>query len=117
MATKKKLLKEMRARAAEVPQVNINVTEKHYVKGADLIAQGEDFINDNGALVKVDPEKMYPQRMPVILAVNHARRMRKIYKKAGNEGVLAYYDAVDQHLEKTPPPREVARALSNIPPR
>lgn len=107
MATKKKYKKMIAARAAEVPQVLAHTTEVHKVLGAELIAQGQTEIDG----VAVVPGLYYIQRMPVILEVNHARRMRQIFKRYGNEGLLAYYDAVDRHNEKTPPPRELAREL------
>ncbi len=110
MATKKKLLKKIRARAAEVPQVDVNVTERHKVLGIELMAQGQTEIDG----VPVIAGEEYTQPMPVIMAVNHTRRMAKIFKKHGNEGLLAYFDAVDNHNGVTPPAREVARALSGI---
>ena len=107
MATKKKVLKGIRVRAAEVPQVDINVTEMHTVLGSELLYQGETEIDGK----PIDPKKVYKQKMPVILAVNHTRRMKNIFKKFGNEGLLTYYDGVDRHNGNTPPPREVAKAL------
>lgn len=106
MATKKKLKKQIAAEAAKVPQVDINVGEWQHVFGAELLMQGETEIDG----VPIQPKKLYRQKMPVVLAVNHGRRMTKIFKKKGNEGLLAYYDAVDIHNGVEPPPREVARA-------
>jgi hypothetical protein len=105
MATKKKLKKLIAARAAEVPQVDINVGEWQNVFGAELLMQGETEIDGK----PIDPKKLYRQKMPVVMAVNHGRRMAKVFKKHGNEGLLAYYDAVDKHNDVTSPPREVAR--------
>lgn len=106
MATKKKLIKEIRRRAAEVPAVELFRTEKHYVKGAELIAQGTEEVEGQ----PINPDKIYLQHMPVVIHANHSRRMRKVFKKHGNEGLLAYYDAVDRANGSTPPPRDVARA-------
>jgi len=107
MATKKKLKKKIAAEAAKVPQVDINVGEWQNVFGAELLMQGETEVDGK----PINPKQLYRQKMPVILAVNHSRRMTKIYKKHGNEGLLAYFDAVDTHNGVEPPPREVAREL------
>jgi hypothetical protein len=45
------------------------------------------------------PTITYEQMMPVMIATNHARKMKKLFNQYGKFGVLAYIDAVDLHLK------------------
>lgn len=89
---KKSQYKKIRQRANALPVILENTIERHYVDGQELIEQGMN--NMDG--VEVNPEKKYIQTMPVQIAFNHARRMKKLYKKMGAEGVLNYEKAVFQ---------------------
>lgn len=63
------------------------VNEVHYVKGFELIKQGQ-YEEDNGR--KIDPLTQYTQQMPVIMQINHKRRLINAYKDKGQNGVIEY---------------------------
>jgi hypothetical protein len=73
-----------------LPAVETLNNERHWVDGAELIAQGHT--EQDG--VKFVPGVMYEQRMPVVLEVNHARNMKKAYNKFGDVGVMEYFNQV-----------------------
>lgn len=42
----------------------------------------------------------YKQNMPVMVAANHERRLRKAYEKRGKEGILSYIDEINKLAKK-----------------
>ena len=77
--------------AEQMPVVMEHSTELHRVDGTELIAQGHTEIEPG---VKVVAGIKYQQNMPVMIAINHERRMRKAYKKNGQQGLLNYVDMI-----------------------
>jgi hypothetical protein len=92
---KKARIKSIRKIAKELPDVMAHTQEKHFVLGAELIDQGITELNG----IPVMPTITYEQMMPVMIATNHARKMKKLFNQYGKFGVLAYIDAVDLHLK------------------
>lgn len=87
---KKKISKQIENIAGKLPTIMRQTSERHYVKGIDLI-------NDNRPEVegkKVNPEDIYVDRYPVQIAINHKRAMKKMFKKYKGEGVQSYINAV-----------------------
>lgn len=83
--------------ANELPQLNINCHEKHYLRGEEILADG---IIDEIEGEKIIPEKIYMMRYPVIMAANHYRRLKRAWIKNGLEGVHAYVSTIGEMLRK-----------------
>lgn len=73
--------------AGQLPIVWEHTHEDHFVDGAELIEQGQYELSDG---TKVVAGITYKQAMPVMIAKNHERRLRKAYQKNGNEGLIKY---------------------------
>lgn len=98
---KKKVAKELRKVAAEMPVIMRNTHEKHLIPGHEMIAQGITDVpnpraNEVGQPEKIPvrPELMYISPMPVSIAINHHRKLKKMYKTKGVAGTHSYVDAV-----------------------
>jgi hypothetical protein len=85
-----RIIKEM---APKLPILMEHTHELHFVDGSELIAQGHTELEDGR---KVYAGLTYEQNMPVMIAMNHERRLRKAYKKHGKEGVFAYIDELNK---------------------
>lgn len=77
--------------ALEMPVVCEHTQEKHYVDGSILIAQGHTELEDG---TKVIAGIQYEQMMPVVIAINHKRRMIQAYITGGELKLLHYIDTV-----------------------
>lgn len=97
MATKKKHKKAMAKAVSAMPVMTTLTQEEHYVKGTELIEQGHYEDPDGN---KIDPEKMYRQMMPVIIARNHEKGFMKAFAQGGREGVTNYIKRMRQKVEK-----------------
>lgn len=88
---KAKLHKALRKCVKDLPPVMQEATEVHVYTGAQLLATNEDKdLSGN----PVDPKLAYKYRMPVKLAVNHARRLREAIKQGVS--IKQYRDAAMQ---------------------
>lgn len=85
--SKQQISDSVKELAEKMPLVMEWTHEVHMVKGQELIDQGQD-VTDDGK--KIKPERTYLQNMPVQIAINHERRMRKAYKKNGYAGLQEY---------------------------
>jgi len=104
MATKKKVLKKMRAIAAEMPQLDVLKTKlRERIKGAELIKNGITALS-NGETV--DPKQTYQRLKPVSGPINHVKRMKKAYKKHGASGVNGYISAVVNYVKSKSSPTD-----------
>ena len=92
----KRVLQELKKRAASLPVIMTTTAEDHYVTGAELIEQGQ--YEWNGKVV--EPQKLYLQKMPVKIAYNHYRRMKKAYDQHGLAGIKAYENSIADIVEK-----------------
>lgn len=82
--------------ADQLPVIMEPSSELHYVLGEDLIAQGERTLT-NGE--KIIPAKKYSQYMPVMIAMNHRRRLRKAFEDNGGDGIAAYINNVNNMID------------------
>lgn len=96
---KKRHLKAIREVAEKLPTVTQKSVEKHIVKGSTLLAMGQVLGYNDKPIV---PEDGYLDEFPVIMAINHTRRMKKLYKKHGDAGIFGYIEAVEKHIEEHP---------------
>ena len=94
---KNKNLKKLRKYSALLPVINTYSTEKHLVKGSEMIFNGQTEL-ENGE--KIMPEEMYLCNMPVISPINHNRRMKEMYNKMGTIGAMHYIAAVREYSLK-----------------
>lgn len=94
---KSKNLKRLRKYADLLPVVNTYTQEKHIVKGSEMIANGQKHLEDGG---KILPDELYLTLMPVIMPINHGRRMKQMYNKHGVVGAMSYIAAVREHSLK-----------------
>lgn len=81
----------------QLPVVMEYSTEEHIVDGSELIAQGH-MEHEDGRMVH--PGMKYKQNMPVMMAINHKRRIKESYKKQGKQGILSYIDEINKLAKK-----------------
>lgn len=86
---KKKAYKKLAAAAAQLPAYTKMAHENHLCTGAEMIAMGHTEIDG----VAVDPKQQYVNPMPVVLEINHKRRMKKLLNYYGTEAVDNYIQA------------------------
>ena len=93
---KKKISKQIEAIAGKLPLIMRSTTERHFVKGAELIADDQHEVEGK----RVHPEATYVNRLPVQIAINHKRAMKKMFKKYKGAGVQGYINAVRDYQQK-----------------
>lgn len=84
--------------AARLPQVMEQTSEQHLVYGRELIEQG--MYDDPATGNKINPDIMYMQDMPVLMAVNHKRRLKERYRSGGLPAVSEYIDSVTKLVKE-----------------
>ncbi len=84
------LKKHLKAYAAVLPPVLNGTCEKHIMTGGELLEMG--YVEQDGEVI--DPKKKYNYNMPVQLASNHYRRLKKAYLKKGVAGIQEYSDSI-----------------------
>ena len=89
---KKSTAKKIRKHVESLPVIMRNCHENHVTTGADLIRNGQTEVNGE----KVEVHKVYNVPMPVMIAVNHARRLKKLVKQYGNDVIPVYKQAMSQ---------------------
>lgn len=87
-STRENILKEL---ASRLPQVMHETKEQRLVTGQELIDMG--MVPSNG--VPYIPTEKYLQELPVQIAANHYRRMKRAYNSNGQEGVQKYIDEIN----------------------
>jgi hypothetical protein len=85
-------LKGIKKVAATLPTIMRNTHEVHYVKGSELIEQGHTECGGKA----INPEGMYVQNMPVMIAINHARNLKKVFQKYGERGARIYMQVMNE---------------------
>ncbi len=85
-----KLLREL---ANKLPTVFYEVKEREEFTGQDLILCGQEKTSEG---IELDPDKIYLMPVPVKIAVNHYRRMRKKWSESGIEGVKMYVAMINK---------------------
>lgn len=86
----------------QLPRMNAHSSFKTIVSGSDLMAAGKFTIPSGIGLPEdhVDPTAEYLQSNPLLVPVNHKRRMRKLFNKYGAEGLAAYVKGIDEIIQK-----------------
>lgn len=81
---KKAKLKAIKRLAMNMPAINENSHEKHYMQGKEILEWGTVKEIDGQP---IDPEKFYWFNYPVMMIQNNGRRMKKAYLKHGEKGI------------------------------
>ena len=81
-----KIRNELRQIAASMPIVMRHTSEKQIMTGEELLQ--DEIYEVEGE--KVDPAKTYVFHAPVQIAINHYRKLKKMYKKHGIPGIKMY---------------------------
>jgi hypothetical protein len=82
--------------ADQLPVIMEPSSELHHVLGEDLLAQGEKTLTNGERIIAT---KKYSQYMPVMIAMNHRRRLRKAYEDGGGDGIAAYIGNVNNMID------------------
>lgn len=82
--------------ADKLPIVTETTYEEHWVDGFELIEQGH-YELQNGEKVVMGVK--YSQPFPVIIAINHRRRMKEAYKKEGGMGIANYIAYINKLID------------------
>lgn len=92
---KKSKFKAIRRLAAQMPVINKSaVIEVERVKGSTLIEEGTTEVNGKPV---IDHEN-YKRVKTGPVAINHKRKMKKLYNAHGKKGVGSYLQAVNNYL-------------------
>lgn len=93
----KKVLKQLRRLAAELPEVNrITSMDKKLITGKEALLtgltppEGEKFV----------PEQEYLMNVPTYALVNHLLRLKKAYRKHGGTGAIGYCEKIYTQTEQ-----------------
>lgn len=97
---KQRKMKQIRKLAATFPTVMRDTVEYHYMTGKELKSE-LDVDQINGVPVKDDETCRYTY--PVKIAINHNRKLKRMYDKHGIVGMVAYAKAVDAHIKNNTP--------------
>ena len=89
---KKAKAKMARKAVQSLPVVMKDSHENHIESGWQMIARGQTEINGE----KVEPMKTYNNPMPVSMAINHGRRMKKLIQKYGSDIIPVYQEAMQK---------------------
>ena len=80
----------LREYAGKLPVIMYNTHEVHIVEGSELIELNYDDPKDG----KIKADKKYFVNMPVQIAANHYRRLKKAWLKDGQKGLQAYLNNI-----------------------
>ncbi len=89
---KKAKYKAAKKAAEFLPVVMQASHENHIENGWQMIARGETEINGK----PVNPNEVYVNPLPVSMAINHKRRMKKLVNQYGNDIIPVYEEAINQ---------------------
>lgn len=105
MATKKKVIKELKALAATMPTIQArNNFLGEPAAGKELLKMGITKLPDGTV---VEAKGVYTRKSPVVAIVDHVERMKKVYSRYGANGVRQYIAAVEKfEQENRPKPAE-----------
>lgn len=92
---KKSRAKALRKVAGDLPTMMATTQEVHLVLGSELIDQGQTEYNGQ----PIRPEILYRQYMPVKMAINHYRRLKRAFNRDGAQGAQQYLNTIDQILK------------------
>lgn len=89
--------KKLRKFSNQLPDIAVPNKEIHIVKGSQLIEEYGTNITPLGTTI--EPDTVYNVPMPIIMQINHDRRMKKAYNKYGINGALAYIEVIKNHIK------------------
>lgn len=93
----KKAKAKMARKAVEsLPIIMKDSHENHVESGWQMIARGQTEING----VPVQPMETYNNPMPVSMAINHQRRLKKLIQQYGSDVIPIYQTAMNQSIQK-----------------
>ncbi len=87
--------KQIRKIASSMPLVSIKRVVGEMIRGSEI----KDIGNTNEGLI-IDPSLMYKRKKIIDAALNHNKKMKKLYNKYGKNGVSLYINAVNAHVDK-----------------
>ena len=93
---KKAQAKMARKAVQSLPVIMKDSHENHVETGWQMIARGQTEINGE----KIEPMKIYNNPMPISMAINHGRRLKKLIQKYGTEIIPSYLAAMQQSTQK-----------------
>jgi len=85
----------LRVFAKDLPTIMNQTNEVHIYTGAELV---EMELVEKG--VKVEPEELYPYNMPVQIASNHYRQLKRAWLKHGQDGLTCYLKGIRKLIEE-----------------
>lgn len=94
---KKAKLKKIRKLASQLPVIPTQRVVGYYITGAEILTTSDQTEVDGKP---IDPEAVYKKKEIQETVVNHHRRMKALYNKKGEAGVLAYVRAVDKYASE-----------------
>lgn len=84
----------LRVFASDLPLVMNQTMEIHIYTGAEI-----NEMEDGENAAKLDPEQLYPYNMPVQIARNHYRQLKRAWLKHGQDGLTAYLKGIRKLIE------------------
>lgn len=95
---KKAKLKKIRRLANSMPVIQTKVIKGSIIKGEEILASAPAGMDTkvNGEPVKAD--SIYRKKEIVTQALNHNRKMKKLYNQYGPAGVGMYINAVNRYI-------------------
>jgi hypothetical protein len=92
-----KKIKHLRRLAKSLSPLNINRKEGRTFYGHELISAGTTALDGEDII----PNKLYQSTIINKQALNHSRKIKSIYKKDGDQGVVAYMLEVESIINNT----------------
>ncbi len=83
--------------AMKLPLLKDQSCEKHLMKGSEIL-EWETITELDGK--SIDPEKDYLYSFPLVVYVDHLKRLQKAWKRKGPEGVSEYMVWVDNIIDR-----------------
>ncbi len=83
--------------AMRLPLVKTECTEKHIVKGSEIL-EWDTITEIDGK--PIDPEADYIHHFPVVIYTDHLKRLKKAWRAYGPDGVSKYMVWIDQLVGK-----------------
>ena len=88
---------KLKTLSEKLPVVFTNTYETQLKKGSEIL-EWRTIKKIDG--VKIQKDKMYLNRTPLMVAHNHYRRLKKAYLKLGIEGVKSYLETIKNTIKE-----------------
>lgn len=83
-----------------LPVIMESSHEIHVMTGAEITELEEALGEIEKEGIVLDPEKKYPYSMPVQIAMNHYRRLKRAWLKDGQSGIQKYLNNVARVMQQ-----------------